>query len=122
MTNAPVKDVGSLMNYVGSSRVVTKSGMDQTSNFGDVMNRASGNSADQVKETQNAQEQTAKTDSSLEHSKVMKKDSSVVKAKKPKAAESTKTEEEAVKEEPKQDEKKINLEDFYLETINGETK
>ena len=86
------------MNYVGSSRVVTKSGMDQTSNFGDVMNRASGNSADQVKETQNAQEQVAKTDSSLEHSKVMKKDSSVVKAEKPKAAENTKTEEEAVKE------------------------
>ena len=52
MTNAPVKDVSSLMNFVGSSRAVTKSGMDQTENFGDVMNRASGSGAEQTSQTQ----------------------------------------------------------------------
>lgn len=96
MTNAPVKDVGSLMNYVGSSRAMTKSGMDQMSNFGDVMNRASGSSADQVKTLQDAKDQTVKADSSLKHSKVMKKDSSVVKAEKPKAAEGDLKDEQAV--------------------------
>lgn len=98
MTNAPVKDVGSLMNYVGSSRAMTKSGMDQMSNFGDVMNRASGSSADQIKSAQGAKDHTAKTDSSLEHSKVMKKDSSVVKTKEPKAVETVKKDEKAVAE------------------------
>ncbi|MBQ8596546.1 MAG: flagellar hook-length control protein FliK [Lachnospiraceae bacterium] len=98
MTNAPVKDVSSLMNYVGSSRVMTKSGMDQTGSFGDVMSRASGGSAESVAQTQSAKDQTTKTDSSVEHSKAMKKDSSVVKTKESKPAEVSKTDKQAVAE------------------------
>lgn len=97
MTNAPVKDVSSLMNYVGSSRAVAKSGMDQTGSFGDVMSRASGGNTEPVKQMQSAKDQTAKADSSVEHSKAMKKDSSVVKPKESKA-EVSKAEEQAVAE------------------------
>lgn len=98
MTNAPVKDVSSLMNFVGSSRATTKTGMDQTESFGDVMNRASGGDTESVAQTQSVKDQTPKTDSSVEHSKAMKKDSSVVKTKESKQTEVSKTDEQAVAE------------------------
>ena len=96
MTNAPVKDVSSLMNFVGSTRAMAKSDMDQAESFGDVMNRASGSNTESVAQTQKVNEQAAKTDSSDLHSKTMKKDSSVVKTKESKPAEASETEEKAV--------------------------
>lgn len=43
MTNTPVKDVKSLMNFVGGSNRLKKTGgMDQTGNFGDVMSKTQG--------------------------------------------------------------------------------
>lgn len=102
MTNAPVKDVGSLMNYVGSSRAIAKNGMDQMSNFGDVMSRASGSNAEQVKTPSDAKDRTAKTDSSLEHSKAMKKEASQVKPKETKQVEKNRDGQEAVEEAGKE--------------------
>lgn len=102
MTNAPVKDVGSLMNYVGSSRAIAKNGMDQMSNFGDVMSRASGSNAEQVKTPSDAKDRAAKTDSSLEHSKAMKKEASQVKPKETKQVEKNRDGQEAVEEAGKE--------------------
>ena len=99
MTNAPVKDVSSLMNFVGSSRGMTKSGINQTDSFGDVMSRASGSDTQAAAQTQrSSKEQPVKADSSAKHSKTMKKDSSVVKTREPETAEVSRTGEQAVTE------------------------
>ena len=98
MTNAPVKDVSSLMNFVGSSRVMTKNGMNQADSFGDVMSRASGSGTQAAEQTQRSKEQPVKADSSAKHSETIKKDSSVVKTKESEPADATRTQEQAVAE------------------------
>ncbi len=40
MTSTPVKDVNSLMNFVGGKNLTKAGGMNQTGSFGDVMNKA----------------------------------------------------------------------------------
>lgn len=40
MTSAPVKDVNSLMNFVGGKNLTKTGGMNQTGSFGDVMSKA----------------------------------------------------------------------------------
>ncbi len=45
MTSAPVKDVNSLMNFVGGRNLTKTGGMTQMQSFGDVMSRTRGNGA-----------------------------------------------------------------------------
>lgn len=46
MTSAPVKDVSSLMNFVGGKNLTKTGGMSQTDSFGDVMSRTRSDSSD----------------------------------------------------------------------------
>ena len=46
MTSAPVKDVSSLMNFVGGRNLTKTGGMNQTNSFGDVMSRTRSGSSD----------------------------------------------------------------------------
>lgn len=59
MINTPVKDVKSLMNFVGENNSLKKTGgMDQMGNFGDVMSKTQGGLA-------NSQMQAAKNSKSV---------------------------------------------------------
>lgn len=102
MTNAPVKDIGSLMNFAGSSRTAAKSSTDPADCFGDVMSRASGGNAQSALQTQKTKEPTERADLHEKHSRVMKKDSSAVKTKETKTADEKELGKEAVTEAQKQ--------------------
>lgn len=62
MTSAPVKDVSSLMNFVGGRNLTKTGGMNQTDSFGDVMSRTrSGSSDTQSQKTVGKQAEKAST-------------------------------------------------------------
>ncbi len=103
MTSAPVKDVGSLLNFVGS-RVSQTKNMGAAESFGDVMSKASGNQSDfadvkkpDVTKAQDVHKPDA--DSSYASKKVSKAQSSVKETKTAKADERT---EEAANEAGKE--------------------
>lgn len=51
MTSAPVKDVNSLMNFIGGRNLTKTGGTAQTGSFGDVMSRTRNGSADSQNQT-----------------------------------------------------------------------
>ena len=92
MTSAPVKDVGSLLNFVGN-RVPQTKNMGAAESFGDVMSKASGNQPDfaDVKKPDAVKAQDVRkpdADSSYASEKVSNAQSSVKESKSVKADES----------------------------------
>lgn len=92
MTSAPVKDVGSLLNFVGN-RVPQTKNMGAAESFGDVMSKASGNQPDfaDIKKPDTVKAQDVRkpdADSSYASEKVSNAQSSVKESKSVKADES----------------------------------
>ncbi len=83
MTNAPVKDVKSLMNFVSGGGLKKTGGMEQAGSFGDVMNRARGGLA-------NGQMQASAGVSKVPAADPVKKTQDVVSSQKPAIKETVK--------------------------------
>ena len=86
MTSAPVKDVSSLMNYVGGKNLTKTGGTDQMSSFGDVMSRTRDgntglNSQSQVVSDQKTAE-TRPVDTPVNRKDIVQTEKPVVKAEK----------------------------------------
>lgn len=85
MTNAPVKDVKSLMNFLGGGGLKKAGGADQAGSFGDVMNRARGGLA-------NGQMQASVNTSRVPSAELGKNHQDVVSSQKPAIKETVKRE------------------------------